>query len=199
VDEAAVERAREAALRLLDRARKTRRELERRLADKGFPARVVQDALDRLARVGLVDDVEFARAFVRAKLARQAVSLRVIEGRLRERGVGADDCARALAELDAEAARDEAAAAAAARSGAGGGADPGATARRAGGVGERARAERALAPLLRRWRGLDPREARARATAALLRRGFDYATARDVLAAAPPGTLPGPADAGEAD
>jgi hypothetical protein len=104
----------------------------------------------------------------------------VIEGQLRARGVSDADRARALLELDAEASRE--------------GDDGGdaSAVRRGGGVGERARAERALAPLLRRWRGLDPREARARATAALLRRGFDYATARDVLDAVPPGDPPDP-------
>ncbi len=182
-DAAAVESAREAALRLLDRARKTRHQLERRLADKGFTAPVAAAALDRQARVGVVDDVEYARAFVRSKLARSAVGLRVIENQLRARGVSDADRARALAELDAEAAREEATHG-----------DAGGAAWRGGGAGERARAERALAPLLRRYRGLDPREARARATAARQRRGFDWATARDVLAAVaatdPAGTDP---------
>jgi regulatory protein len=175
MDEREVERAREAALRLLDRTRKTRQQLERRLADKGFDAPVAAAALDRLARVGLVDDVEYARAYIRSKLARSAVGLRVIEGHLRARGIGAEDRARALAMLAAEAERD--------------GDDPGTDVHRAGGAGERARAERALAPLLRRYRGLDPLEARARASAALMRRGFDHATARDVLAAARPGQM----------
>jgi len=170
IDGAAVERAREAALRSLERTRKTRRELERRLATKGFDAPTVAAALDRLQRVGLVDDVEYARAFVRAKLARRAVALRVVEGQLAAHGVSAADRAAALASLDAEAAREPG--------------DPAADARRAGGAGERARADLALAPILRRYRGLDPREARGKAQAALLRRGFDYATCRDAVAAA---------------
>ena len=170
MNEAAIDRAREAALRLLDRTRKTRQQLERRLADKGFEAPVATAALDRLARVGVVDDVEYARAYIRSKLARSAVGLRVIEVQLRARGVSDDDRARALAQLAADAERDD-----------------GSPVHQAGGAGERARAERALAPLLRRYRGLDPRESRARASAALLRRGFDYATARDVIQAARPG------------
>jgi SOS response regulatory protein OraA/RecX len=173
VDAAAVERAREAALRLLDRTRKTRRELERRLAERGFDAPVAGAALDRLARVGLVDDVEYARAFLRARLARRAVGLRVLENQLQARGVSAADRSQALADL-AELAD---------RAGADG--DPEGAVFGAGGAGERARAERALGPLLRRWRGLEPREARARATAALLRRGFEWATVRDVLASLP--------------
>jgi hypothetical protein len=56
--------------------------------------------------------------------------------------------------------------------------------RRGGAVGERARAEKALVPLLRRYRGLDPRLARERMTAGMLRRGFDYATTREAIEAA---------------
>ena len=176
-----VERARETALRILDRTRKTRKELERRLAERGFAAPVAGQALDRLARVGLVDDVEYARAFLRSRLGRgRAVGMRVLEQQLAARGVSAADRTRAFAELAATAAAATAASAAAE-----GEADPETAVYEAGGAGERARAERALGPLLRRYRGLEPREAKARATAALLRRGFDWATARDVLAAQP--------------
>jgi regulatory protein len=181
IDAAAVERAREAALRSLERSRKTRRELERRLATKGFDAPTVAAALDRLARVGLIDDVEYARAFVRSKLARRAVALRVIEGQLAARGVSPADRAAALAALDAEAARESG--------------DPEVALRRSGGEGERARADQALAPILRRCRGLDPREARGKAQAALLRRGFDYATVREAVTAALEGPSPEDAEA----
>ena len=169
IDAAGIERAREAALRLLERSRKTRRELERRLAAKGFDGPTAAVALDRLQRVGLIDDVEYARAFVRGKMARRAVALRVVEGQLAARGVSAADRTAALAALDMEAARAPD--------------DPEAGLRRTGGAGERARAEQALAPLLRRYRELDPREARGKAYAALLRRGFDHATVREAVAA----------------
>jgi len=171
--DAAVEKAREAALRLLDRSRKTRRELEKKLLDKEYEPEAVSQALDRLARVGVVDDVEYAKAFVRSKLARSAVALRVVRQELRRRGVADPDAEQALAQLDAESPVDEA------QRG-----DPNAPLRRLGGAGERARAERALGPLWRRHRALDPRERRARCAAALARRGFDYGTVSDVLDAA---------------
>jgi SOS response regulatory protein OraA/RecX len=104
--------------------------------------------------VGVLDDVEYATAFARAKLARSAVALRVVRQELKRRGVPDADIERALAALD-------------------------------GAAGERARAERALAPLWRRHRALDPAERRARCAAALARRGFDYDTVREVLEAAP--------------
>src|SRR5690349_9733603 len=50
-------RVREAALRLLDRQRRTRSDLARRLRDKGFASGSIDPVLDRLTEVGLVDDV----------------------------------------------------------------------------------------------------------------------------------------------
>src|SRR5262249_24006311 len=55
---------REAALKLLDRTLRTRRELERRLKEKDFDAATIEGTLGRLAAVGLVDDVEYARAWL---------------------------------------------------------------------------------------------------------------------------------------
>jgi regulatory protein len=162
----AVERAREAALRLLDRSRKTRRELERRLRDKEHAPEAIAQALDRLAAVGLVDDAEYAHAYARAKLARRPVALRVVRQELARRGVAASDLEAGLARL---------------AEGGAGGSDVGAVGA-VGAEGERARAERALAPLLRRYRGLEPRDRRARLAAALARRGFAYALVEDLLA-----------------
>lgn len=84
---------------MLDRSRRTRRELERKLADKGHAPEAVGEALDRLARVGVVDDLEYARAFARSKLARRGVALRVVRQELRRRGVSDADAALALEPL----------------------------------------------------------------------------------------------------
>ena len=149
----AVEKAREAALRLLDRSRKTRRELERKLTERDHDPAAIAAALDRLAGVGLIDDVEYAQAFARSRFARRAVALRIVRQELKRRGVGDDDLERAFAGLDD------------------------------GGAAERARAERALAPIWRRHHALDPRERRARCAAALARRGFDYDAIHEALEA----------------
>jgi regulatory protein len=181
----AVEKAREAALRLLDRSRKTRHELEKKLIEREHGPEAVAQALDRLARVGVVDDVEYAKAFVRSKLARRAVALRVVRQELRRRGVSEPDVEQALAQLDAESTVDEA------QRG-----DANAPLRRLGGAGERARAAHALAPLWRRYRALEPRERRTRCASALARRGFDYGTVSDVLDAALVAETAGPVDPG---
>jgi len=91
-----IEQAREAALRMLDRSRRTRRELERRLGEQGHAREAIAAALDRLVRVGVVDDVEYARAFARAKLAKRGMALRVVRQELKRRGVGDADLEQGL-------------------------------------------------------------------------------------------------------
>ena len=99
---------REAALRLLERQRRTRADLERRLRDKGYAGATLSGVLDRLAAVGLVDDVEYARAFMAGRRARRSAGARRIEQELRARGVAAEDVAAAAARLDAEQAEQKA-------------------------------------------------------------------------------------------
>ena len=147
------EACREAALRLLERQRRTRADLARRLADRGFAATTVERVLDRLAAVGLVDDVEYARAFMAGRRARRAAGARRIEQELRARGVGPEDIAAAAARLDAE----------------------------QGGLDETAAARRVIAQAERRLRGLEPRVRRQRLYALLARRGFDGDVIRRAL------------------
>jgi regulatory protein len=144
---------REAALRLLERQRRTRSDLERRLRDKGYAAATVAQVLDRLHEVGLVDDVEYARAFMAGRRARRSAGARRIEQELKARGVGGEDIATAAGRLDAE----------------------------QGGVDELAAARKVLAQAERRMRALEPRVRRQRLYALLARRGFDGDVIRRAL------------------
>jgi len=137
--------AREAALKLLERTRRTRSDLARRLRDKGYAAAVVEPVLARLADVGLVDDVEYARAFLEARARRRTAGRRRLEQDLRARGISADDIAAARALLEA----------------------------REGHEDETAGARRVIAQAARRYAKLDPRARRQRLYALLMRRGFD--------------------------
>jgi len=139
------EAAREAALRLLERTRRTRSDLARRLHVRGFANATIEQALDRLAGVGLVDDVEYAIAFLRERRARRTSGRRRLEVELRRRGVSADSISAASARLDET----------------------------EGGLDETAAARRVLAQVERRYRALDPRTRRQRLYALLARRGFD--------------------------
>ena len=144
---------RESALRLLERQRRTRSDLARRLRDRGYAAAVVDQVLDRLAELGLVDDVEYARAFMAGRRARRSAGTRRIEQELRARGVGAEDIAAARVRLDAE----------------------------QGAMDETAAAQRVVAQAERRYAKLDPRVRRQRLWSLLARRGFDGDTIERVL------------------
>lgn len=106
--EEAVELAREAVLRILTAAPKSRRELEQSLARKGYPEHVVVPVLDRFDEVGLVDDAEYAQMVVRTRHAERGLARRAIAVELRRRGIDDDTAGEALEQVDDE---DEAAAA----------------------------------------------------------------------------------------
>jgi regulatory protein len=89
-----VAKAKDAALRLLAARARSRGELERRLAQRGFGDEVVAAALDRLADAGLVDDAAFAAAYAEGRAAR-GVDARVIASELRDRGVAPELAGRA--------------------------------------------------------------------------------------------------------
>src|SRR5882762_6905232 len=96
------EAAREAALKLLERTRRTRSDLVRRLREKGYAEPVVAEVLERLAGVGLVDDAEYAHAFLVERWGRRAAGWRRLEQELRRRGVAGDDIDRARARFTDE-------------------------------------------------------------------------------------------------
>lgn len=140
---------REAALKLLDRQRRTRLDLTRRLRDKGYDKAEIEPLLDRLAEVGLVDDIEYARAFIAGRWGRRASGWRKIEQDLRGRGIGAEDLAEARRRFEAD---------------------------QGGPADEQAAARKVIEQAARRYAALDPRARRQRLTALLMRRGFSYET-----------------------
>ena len=145
---------REAALKLLERTRRTRSDLVRKLRDKGYLPDAIEPVLDRLADVGLVDDVEYARAYLRGRWGRRAAGWRRLEQELRGRGIGADDVASARQALEAE----------------------------TGVVDEIAGARRVIEQAARRYQRLEPALRRQRLYALLQRRGFDGDVIRQALA-----------------
>jgi regulatory protein len=114
--------------------------------------------LDRLVGVGLLDDLEYARAFLAGRWRRRASGWRRLEQELRKRGVGADDIAGARAALESE----------------------------QGGADEVAMARRVVEQSARRFAPLDPRARRQRLYALLSRRGFDSETIEVGIELEPP-------------
>ena len=144
---------REAALSLLERARRTRTDVARRLREKGYTEEVVASVIERLAGVGLLDDVEYARAFIAGRWGRRAAGWRNLEGELRRRGVGAADIAIARAGFVEQ----------------------------QGGADEVTLARRVVAQAARRYASLEPRVRHQRLYALLVRRGFDSDIIRQAL------------------
>jgi regulatory protein len=89
-------RVREAALHLLSHRARTRRELERRLRQKGFPAARIRPCLDGLEGKGLLDDEAVAAAFVRDRLRHRPRGRSRLVSELRAKGVDADLAAEAI-------------------------------------------------------------------------------------------------------
>lgn len=79
---------------------RSRFDLEQALAGKGVPASVAADVLDRFEAAGLVDDVDFARAWVQQRQAGKGLSSRALAQELRGKGVDDQIVRDALAELD---------------------------------------------------------------------------------------------------
>ena len=144
---------REAALKLLERTRRTRRDLARRLKEKDFDAATIASTLDRLAEVGLVDDVEYARAWLAGRWGRRPSGWRRLEQELRAKGIAQEDVERAR-ELLSE---------------------------RGGAPDELESAAKLVAQARRRHPGLDPHVERKRLYALLARRGYDGDTIRKAL------------------
>jgi regulatory protein len=149
-----VDECREAALKLLERQRRPRVDLARRLADKGYAAVTVADVLDRLTTVGLIDDTEYARAFLAGRWGRRPAGWKRLQQELRAKGI---------AETDVLAAR-------------------GLVEQREGGVDEIATARKLIAQAARRYDKLDPRKRQQRLYALLARRGYDGDVIRRALA-----------------
>ena len=150
--------AKEAALRILARGPRTEREVEGRLRTRGYHVEAVERALTRLRRVSLLDDRAFVRSFLRTELFKAPQGRRLLEMKLRRRGVP-DGLIR---ELDAFLSED-----------------PDLSGRSL--ASEEGRAALGFAQLRRRYVRLRPEVYRRRMQQALARRGFSWDTIRELL------------------
>jgi regulatory protein len=74
--------------------------LREKLCDAGFPAPLVEDAVDKLHRAGYLDDRRYARSYVRSHLQDRS-RLRITRD-LAERGISGTDIEEAFAEVGLE-------------------------------------------------------------------------------------------------
>jgi regulatory protein len=83
------------ALDLLARREHSRRELERKLAARGFSAALIGPTLDGLEASGALVAARFTASFIRSRVAKGKGPVR-IRAELSERGVGAEEGANLL-------------------------------------------------------------------------------------------------------
>lgn len=100
----AIERALQAAIRLLSYRPRSRAELQQRLAQKGYSTQTVEETLDRLERSGLVDDSAFARYWVENRAQGNPRGQPFLHGELAQKGIDRQVIDQALADYDEEAA-----------------------------------------------------------------------------------------------
>jgi len=94
-----VHKATEAALVLLEVRARARREIETRLAQKGYDDLVITQVLEKLTRLGLLDDAQFAAQWVEAKTragGSRPVGRRRLSSELFGKGVAKEQIAEAV-------------------------------------------------------------------------------------------------------
>ncbi|MDR0786939.1 MAG: recombination regulator RecX [Gemmatimonadota bacterium] len=92
-------RAREAALRLLERRAQSRVGVRRSLARKGFEPEVVEACITRLDNAGLLDDRSYAVQFVTERSRSRPRGVMGLEAELIARGIDADTAEAAITEV----------------------------------------------------------------------------------------------------
>ncbi|HEX8489235.1 MAG TPA: regulatory protein RecX [Propionibacteriaceae bacterium] len=93
--------ARTIVLRKLAAQARTRAELSKALSSRQVPEEAAEAVLDRMEEVGLVDDAEFARDWVRSRQQRRHLSRTVLRRELSGKGVDRDQIDAALEQVDA--------------------------------------------------------------------------------------------------
>jgi regulatory protein len=100
-------RTRETAIRLLARRARSTNDLRARLRRQHFPPQAIENTVAELSHSGLLDDADFARAFLQARLRGSPKGRSALYAELRARGVDADTAETALRAIyDEEPARN---------------------------------------------------------------------------------------------
>lgn len=92
--------ARAIVLRRLTGSAQSRAQLADALARRDVPEDVADRVLDRFTEVGLIDDQEYARMFVRSRHAERGLSRRALGVELRRKGIDDETAAVALEDVD---------------------------------------------------------------------------------------------------
>ena len=98
----AAEAARDIVLRRLDRSEVPRAALADLLERKEVDPRIAVEILDRLEAAGVIDDAAYAARLARTRFAEKGAARRAIAEELRRKGLGEQDIATALDQIDSD-------------------------------------------------------------------------------------------------
>ena len=98
----AVEAARDIVLRRLDRSEVPRAALADLLERKEVDPRIAVEVLDRLEAAGVIDDAAYVARLTRTRFAEKGAARRAIAEELRRKGLGEQDVATALGQIDSD-------------------------------------------------------------------------------------------------
>ncbi|MDK7150244.1 regulatory protein RecX [Winkia sp. UMB3158] len=95
----AVQKAREATLRMLDGAAQSTGQVRKKLSQRGFVTEVIDQVITRFEEVGLLDDLQYAQMLVRTKNAERSLVGRALYAELMKKGISPDIAAQAMQEV----------------------------------------------------------------------------------------------------
>ncbi|MGC9398851.1 MAG: RecX family transcriptional regulator [Anaerolineae bacterium] len=98
----AVEKAHDRALNYLSYRPRSEAEIQRYLREKEFSEETIEETLERLRRVGLVDDLEFAHYWINNRLRFRPRGRRALRQELRQKGIANKIIEQVLSEFDEE-------------------------------------------------------------------------------------------------
>lgn len=90
------------ALRLLEHRPRAEEEIRRKLVGKGISEEAIDHVIERLRRNNLVNDEQFAQAWVENRSAFRPRSRKALQYEMRQKGVSAPAIEQALANLDTD-------------------------------------------------------------------------------------------------
>ena len=91
-------RAKDKALALLSYRSRSVAELRKKLLEKGFSERTVGSVVDDLLRVGLLDDVRFASAYVHSRMLQKPMGKRLLMRELFQKGIDEETAEKSIDE-----------------------------------------------------------------------------------------------------
>src|SRR5690625_521775 len=97
-----VERGREIALRQLNFSARSSEQLREAMLAREVPPGAAQEVVERLTRVGLIDDAEYAAMLVRTRQAERGLARRALKVELERKGIDPDTAESALDQVDPE-------------------------------------------------------------------------------------------------